>query len=65
MEPAKHFRILAEREIAELIRDGEFEQQPPDPRGAGLLSHSLWRRPLFDDAQGAAEAPYWGTWGSA
>jgi len=66
MDAAKNFKILGEREIADLIREDGFSSPPPaGPRAGRLLSHSLARRPLFDDVSGAADAPYWGTWGTA
>jgi hypothetical protein len=65
MDAAKNFRILAEREIAELVGEDGSDNEPSSSRRGGLVSHSLWRRPLFDDGSGSGETPYWGTWGSA
>jgi hypothetical protein len=66
MDTAKNIRILGEHEIADLVREDGFNSPPSaGPRRGGLLSHSLARRPVFDDVPGAGDAPYWGTWGSA
>jgi hypothetical protein len=66
MDAAKNFKILGEHEIADLIREDGFSSPPPSgSRRGGVLSHSLTRRPLFDDVSGTGDAPYWGTWGTA
>jgi hypothetical protein len=65
MDAAKSFRILGEREIAELIGEEARAEEPASSRRGGLVSHSLWRRPIPDDASGSGDTPYWGTWGSA
>jgi hypothetical protein len=65
MDAGKNFKILAEREIADLIREDGFTPPSPGPRRGGLLSHSLTRRPVFDEVPAASDAPYWGTWGTA
>jgi len=66
MDAAKNYRILGEREIADLIREDGLGSSPsPVPRRGGLLSHSLSRRPVFEDLPAASDAPYWGTWGTA
>lgn len=67
MDAAKNYRILGEREIADLIRD-EASNAPssPGPGRGRLLSHALTRGPVaFDELPGASDAPYWGTWGTA
>jgi hypothetical protein len=66
MDAAKNYRILGEREIADLIREDGFNAPPSGgPVRGRVLSHSLARRPAFDDLPGASDAPYWGTWGTA
>jgi hypothetical protein len=65
MDAAKNFRILAEREIAELIGEDRGDNEPSSSQRGGLVSHSLWRRPVLEDTSGSVDAPYWGTWGTA